>query len=104
MSEILDSLKIDKDDIEWQDLAACSGINTNLFFDDYENDQMLAKSIDEMCMICPVAKDCLLAGVEGNEYGVWGGAYLSLGKIDKVRNSHKTQDFWKRWKAKHGWK
>ena len=55
-------------------------------------------------MICPVAKDCLLAGVENSEYGVWGGVYLSLGKIDKTRNAHKTQEFWKKWKARHGWK
>lgn len=104
MSEILDHLKIDSEDINWTDLAACRGINTENFFDNYENDQILAKNIDEVCMICPVSKDCLLAGTENNEYGIWGGVYLSLGKIDKTRNSHKTQEFWKKWKAKHGWK
>ncbi len=104
MSEILDVLGVDKEDINWTDIATCSGIETNYFFDDYENDTVLAKNIDEMCMICPVAKDCLLAGVENSEYGVWGGVYLSLGKIDKTRNAHKTQEFWKKWKARHGWK
>ncbi len=104
MSEILDILGVDKEDINWTDIATCSGIETNYFFDDYENDAILAKNIDEMCMICPVAKDCLLAGVENSEYGVWSGVYLSLGKIDKTRNAHKTQEFWKKWKARHGWK
>lgn len=103
MSEILDILGVDKEDIEWTDLAACKNITTDFFFDDYENDPILAKNIDQMCMACPVSKYCLEAGVENSEYGVWGGIYLSLGKLDKTRNSHKTQEFWKSWKKKHGW-
>lgn len=102
MSEILDLLNVDPQDIDWTDLAACSGLQTNFFFDDYENDPVLAKNIDEMCIACPVSKYCLDAGMSNNEYGVWGGIYLSLGKLDKTRNSHKTQDVWKRWKDKNG--
>lgn len=102
MSNILNDLGVDVDDLDWTDLAACSGMPAEFFFDTYEIDQTLAKNIDEMCLVCPVAKQCLATGVEGDEYGVWGGAYLTLGDVDKTRNSHKTPEVWKRWKSKHG--
>ena len=102
MSRILDELGIDKDDLVWTDLAACQNLPTNNFFETYETDTILAKSIDDMCLVCPVAKQCLEAGMENDEYGVWGGVYLSLGTPDKTRNAHKTPEYWKKWKAKHG--
>jgi len=102
MSNILNDLGVDVEDLNWTDLAACSGMPAEFFFDTYEVDQTLAKNIDEMCLVCPVAKQCLAAGVEGDEYGVWGGVYLTLGDVDKTRNSHKTPEVWKRWKSKHG--
>ena len=40
----------------------------------------------------------LLAGQTNNEYGVWGGIYLSAGSIDTNKNIHKTPDVWKRLK------
>ncbi len=101
MSDIIDVLGIDPSEIDWTDLAACSGVNTEFFFDLYENDPILAKNIDEMCLVCPVSKQCLKAGMANDEYGIWGGVYLSLGKLDKARNSHKTQEVWKRWKNKN---
>lgn len=104
MSNILDELGVDPEDIHWTDLAACNGIETDFFFDTYEADQTIAKNIDQMCLICPVAKQCLASGVDNSEYGVWGGIYLSLGVMDKTRNSHKTQEVWKKWKSKHGQK
>jgi hypothetical protein len=104
MSNILDDLGIDPDDIHWTDLAACNGIETDFFFDTYEADQTIAKNIDQMCLVCPVAKQCHDAGTNNAEYGVWGGVYLSLGALDKTRNSHKTQEVWKKWKSKHGQK
>ena len=61
----------------------------NLFFDDYEEDKVVAEQADNMCLSCPVAKACLLDGEENNSYGVWGGLYLTSGKIDKNKNSHK---------------
>jgi hypothetical protein len=44
---------------------------------------------------------CYQAGVDGNEYGVWGGVYLSSGSIDKSKNIHKTPEICKRLKAKN---
>ena len=102
MSNILNDLGVDPDDFEWWHLAACNGMDTNLFYDKYEADFNIAKSVDECCLTCPVAKDCLRAGIENNEYGVWGGIYLNSGSTDKARNIHKTEDVWNRFKVKHG--
>lgn len=100
MSNVLNNLGKHRDDIKWWDIAACHGMNTNLFFDDYEIDINIAKNIDEACLSCPVISLCYQSGIENNEYGVWGGVYLSSGEIDKSRNIHKTKEIWKRLKAK----
>jgi hypothetical protein len=96
MSNILNDLGIDKDNFDWFDFAICKGMETNLFFEQYETDPAIAKSIDQACISCPVKKSCLSAGQENNEYGVWGGIYLNAGSIDTSKNIHKTPDVWKR--------
>jgi len=101
MSNILDDLGLDKDNLEWWNLAICNGMDTNLFYDKYEADINIAKNIDEACLSCPVIKMCYESGIQNNEYGVWGGVYLNAGALDKARNIHKTQDVWKRIRAKH---
>jgi hypothetical protein len=95
MSNILDSYGYNEDDIEWQDLSACLGMDTSLFFEKYELDVQIAKAIDQCCFTCPVRKMCYQAGIDGSEYGVWGGVYMTLGKPDKTKNEHKTKEIWK---------
>ena len=102
MSDILNDLGIDSDDLDWWHLAVCRGMDTNLFYEKYEADSNIAKSIDEACLSCPVIKMCYESGIENDEHGIWGGVYLNSGSIDKARNIHKTQDVWKRLKKKHG--
>lgn len=102
MSNILDDLGIDKDDFDWWHLAVCRGMDTNLFYEKYEVDVNIAKSIDSACISCPVAKHCYDAGVENNEHGVWGGIYLNSGSADKAKNLHKTNEVWKILKVKNG--
>lgn len=101
MSNILNNLGIDQDNFEWYHLALCDGLDTNLFFDKYETDVNIAKSVDDMCLSCPVTNMCFQAGIDKKEDGVWGGVYLSTGEIDKTRNIHKTEDLWKRLKKKN---
>jgi hypothetical protein len=101
MSNILNNLGIEKEDPKWWDLALCKGMDTNLFFDKYESDINIAKSIDEACLSCPVIKICHDSGIENSDYGVWGGVFLNSGSTDKSRNAHKTKDVWKRIKEKH---
>jgi hypothetical protein len=101
MSNILNDLGLEESNLNWWDLAICRGIDTNLFYDTYESDSNIAKNIDEACLTCPVLKICYEEGVKNNEYGVWGGVYLSSGSIDKSRNLHKTKETWRRLKSKY---
>ena len=101
MSSILNDLGIHEDDAKWYDFALCKGMDTNLFFDKYESDINIAKSIDNACLSCPVIDICYNIGKSENSYGVWGGVYLNSGSIDKMRNSHKTKQIWKELKNKH---
>ena len=102
MSDILNSLGIAEDELEWFDLALCLNMDTNLFFDKYETDLNIARSIDQACLSCPVISICYANGVENDNYGVWGGIYLNSGSVDKVRNAHKTKEVWKQLKVIHG--
>ncbi len=93
---ILELLGIDQDDLEWEDLAICSNMDTELFYDQYESSDNVAKMVDEICLSCPVRTQCLMKGVESGQHGVWGGVYLSSGKTDEGKNSHKTEEVWQR--------
>lgn len=94
MSDDLSVLGIDLEDLEWQDLALCKGMPTNDFHDNYESNERVARVIDQVCLSCPVMAQCLERGTENNEWGVWGAIYLTSGKPDVNRNSHKTQEVW----------
>ena len=94
MSSILDNLGIDPEDFEWEDLALCAGMDTQVFFDRYESDPESAKAADETCLHCPVMKNCFFKGAQG-QYGCWGGVYWNgSGKPDPNKNSHKTEEVW----------
>ena len=80
----------------WVDEALCAGRDTESYFDGYELDWEVATDVDRMCLSCPVIKQCFDEGVKTESYGVWGGVYLNEGKLDNVRNSHKTDIIWKR--------
>lgn len=67
-------------------------------FDMYEADTdpyPIRQATDDMCLGCSVRQICLDTGVRNNEPGVWGGWYLSNGKIDDARNSHKDFSIWR---------
>lgn len=97
MSKLIDELGLDPEQLVWQDLALCQGIEDNEdLYDNYESDPEIAKQVDEMCLVCPVMKQCAARGAEG-EWGVWGGIYWNgAGKPDKARNLHKTPEVWAR--------
>lgn len=102
MSQILSELGIDPEDVKWYHLAACKGMDLNWFYDTYEDNQYHAQATDEVCLNCPVIKQCYSEGVQNKERGVWGGVYLNLGRIDKQYNAHKTKEVWSRLKKLHG--
>lgn len=78
----------------WKDDAACLGIDTNTFFDKYEEGVESRHIVDSVCKGCPVANQCFAVGVSGKEWGVWGGIYLEGGEISKEFNVHKSKKDW----------
>ncbi len=79
---------------EWKDSAACADYDTNLFFDKYEEDQLLRPAIDKLCSECPVRKECFAVGVSQKEWGIWGGIYLENGQISKEFSDHRNKQSW----------
>jgi hypothetical protein len=92
---IFTALGLDAEDLSWEDLALCSGMNTDWFYDDYD-DEAISHMVDEACLSCPVMKQCMQQGVEGNEWGVWAGVYLVSGKADLNKNKYKSKETWAR--------
>lgn len=58
-------------DEQWQELGACRGIPSELFFPPVEHEAFEAKTI---CSGCAVRDQCLESAMVGNErFGIWGG-------------------------------
>ncbi len=74
--------------------AQCLDMDTNLFFDKYEENKETASHVDSLCIRCPAQRQCLAYAVSNQEWGVWGGVYFEGGKISKEFNSHKTKEDW----------
>ncbi len=83
-------------DHEWIAKARCRSMDYELFFDKYEEDPDLAKVVDNICITCPVIKDCFDHGTNNSEWGVWGGVYLVDGEINQSRNAHKSTEAWEK--------
>ena len=84
---------------EWRQKAKCAGMDLNLFFDKYEESLEVAVKVDnEICLHCPVIKECFDYATQMEEpykaNGVFGGVFFVDGEISKSRNAHKTQEVW----------
>jgi hypothetical protein len=71
-------------------------METNDFFEKYEDDTEHRRKVDAMCASCPVRKQCFAVGVSQKEWGVWGGVYLESGKISREFNKHNNKEDWSR--------
>lgn len=107
LPNLLEELGLDEQTLSWHQLALCSGRKTNTegmplswFYEDYENDEELAKAMDDVCLSCPVMKDCLMDATDCKDSGLRGAIYLDNGKPDKARNAHKTPEVWARIREK----
>jgi hypothetical protein len=108
----IDDLVDDPDEFTWQSLATCRNLPKELItarppmmdimFDAYEADPLVALQADQMCLGCPVIKQCLIDGVSDKQWGLRGGIYLENGKTIKARNLHKTPEVWEELRRKHG--
>lgn len=62
-------------DERWRERAACLGRTTSTF-DPWSPPDKVYRAPNlarEVCERCPVRKECLIAGINGDEWGVWGG-------------------------------
>ena len=91
-------VEVDKHD--WKDDAACLGMVTNTFFDEYEENPQDRAFVDSICAECPVRKQCFASAVTNKAWGVWGGIYFENGKISREFNKHRTKEQWaETWKS-----
>lgn len=95
---IIHDLGLYEDDLRWEELATCAGRDFFDFFEGYETDKVIARNVDEMCLSCPVARQCLDFGRDTKSYGVFGGVYLENGRTSRSMNAHKTDKHWKKLK------
>jgi hypothetical protein len=79
---------------KWKDQASCIDYDTNLFFDKYEEDELLRPAVESICHSCPVQRECFAVGVSQKEWGVWGGIYLEAGNISREFNKHRDKKNW----------
>ena len=85
---------------DWKDKALCLEYDTNIFFDKYEEDELLRVAVDKLCSGCPVRKQCFSVGVSQKEWGVWGGVYLESGEISREFSRHRSKEGWSStWKS-----
>jgi len=66
---------------DWKERATCQGVagKSAAVAEDFFPDVRVKeppKVIEAFCRQCPVQMECLKEGVEGKEYGVWGGVLL----------------------------
>lgn len=79
------------EDMKWMDNANCVG--KEKAFDNYEQGGIYAQEADEMCITCPVIKECFIAGSRG-QWGQWGGVFWKgNGEPDLRANEHKSSEF-----------
>lgn len=78
----------------WKDEGYCLGLDTNIFFELYEENISTRNMVDNLCNSCPVSRQCFAVGISGKEWGIWGGIFLEGGEISKEFNSHKTKKDW----------
>jgi WhiB family redox-sensing transcriptional regulator len=72
---ITDHLDVEIRRTGWREDAACSGLDTRLFFPMTEEDPTQLTLARQVCEDCPVQDDCLVYAVESRQtVGIWGGA------------------------------
>lgn len=85
---------------DWKEHAPCRGLDTNLFFDRYEENLELRPLVEKICAECPLARHCFAVGVSQKGWGVWGGIYLEDGKISREFGKHRSKQEWSNvWKV-----
>lgn len=88
----------EESELDWRAFGICSNSDFEIsdFFEKYEESPGHAKLIDELCLACPVMKQCALEAIESKDIGARGAIYWDEGRPSDSRNSHKTPEMWKK--------
>ena len=71
-------------DVQWRTEAACTGVDSDLFFPASEEDSAATAQAKAICAECPVREACLQYALSTNQSaGVWGG--LDAGERRRMR-------------------
>lgn len=71
-------------DVSWRADAACSGVDSDVFFPASEEDEQAVAQAKAICAECPVREACLQYALATNQSaGVWGG--LDAGDRRRMR-------------------
>jgi WhiB family transcriptional regulator, redox-sensing transcriptional regulator len=81
----------------WRDLAACIGMDTDLFFPreniggpqqgkGVSGEKERMRAARETCRVCPVRQECLQYAIEMDCLGIWGG--MDTGERRKYAAKH----------------
>lgn len=74
----------------WRELAACRGVDPDLFFLERGDNRGFVKA-KQVCGACPVRDRCLEEAIEnGEEFGVWGGQTYSFFKKARLARKPST--------------
>ena len=78
-----------KAEVRWRAMAACKGIDSDIFFSNFTKDADAARAI---CAKCPVKPDCLEYAIANKETeGIWGGtSEIQRKNIVRARNANRT--------------
>lgn len=93
---LLEEMGLDEQTLSWHQLALCDGMELSKFFEDYEDDKVVAAQMDNVCLSCPVMKECFSNAVRDKDYGLRAAIYFTNGKPDRQHNEHKTEEVWNR--------
>lgn len=65
------------DEVDWLKAACRDSIYTDAFYSVEEERNRLAyeyiNALRQICLACPIWKECLTYAMENEDYGVWGG-------------------------------
>jgi len=72
-------------DLDWRELASCTG-KQELFFSDHMSS--VVREAKKICADCVVRSQCLAHAMKHDEYGVWGG--LTANERRKAKRAQKS--------------
>jgi hypothetical protein len=92
MTDLLKEFGLDAAEVHWKDFAACKNLDPKYFDRYYQDKPKLRPVVDEICLSCPVFKECATEAVLHKESYVWAATYFDNGTMVPEMNDHKTDE------------